>query len=71
MTYFWRPKPVGLKKDIEQHRLEEKALRTKIAELEVIPDPTPFQERALRTYWYLLDQLLQSKANTASKIGKK
>jgi hypothetical protein len=69
--YFWNPKPLGLKADIKQHLEEQRKLEDKIIELESISNPDDMQIRALRVYRHFLAQLLQSKADVVSKIGKK
>ena len=69
MNYFWGD--VGLNADIERHRKEEKRLCEMIAKLEAIESPSEFQERSLNVYRSILCKLLQSKAEVASKIGKK
>lgn len=69
MSYFFS-KPVGLNADIERHRLKEQELRAKIEELEKLESPDKFQVRALQAYRHFLNQLLQSKADVVSKLGK-
>lgn len=69
MKYFYN-KASGTKADVNRHREEEKQLDMKISELEAIEEPNEFEVRALRTYHHIRDQLLQSKANVVSKIGK-
>lgn len=69
MKYFYN-KASGTKADINRHREKEKELDAKISELEAIEEPDEFQVSALRTYRHLRSQLLQSKAEVVSKIGK-
>lgn len=69
MKYFYN-NASGLKADIARHRERELELDSKISELEAIEEPDEFQVAALRTYRYLRSQLLQSKAEVVSKIGK-
>ena len=69
MTYFFS-KSVGLNADIERHRLKEQGLRAKIEELEKLESPDKFQVRVLQAYRHILNQLLQSKADVVSKLGK-
>ena len=68
MKYFW-DKTNGLNADIERHRVKEKELKARIAELEGKEDPMSIA--ALRTYRRFLNQLQVSKASVVSKIGKK
>ena len=69
MTFFWS-KTKGLNADIARHRIKEKELREKIAELEkeVLTDPE--MDTYLQAYRYILLQLQDSKAEVVSKIGK-
>ena len=69
MTFFWS-KTKGLNADISRHRIKEKELREKIAELEkeVLTDPE--MDTYLQAYRYFLLQLQDSKAEVVSKIGK-
>jgi hypothetical protein len=60
----------GLKAEIERHRTEEAELRQKIAELEA-EEPSKTRDRSLQAYHYFLQALLDSKAQTTNKIGKK
>lgn len=69
-NYFWRPKPIGLNANIKQHMKEQGKLERKIEELENIEHPTEMEIRTLRTYRHFLTQLLQSKADIVSKLGK-
>ena len=69
MKWFWQDAK-GLKADVERHRAEEAKLDARIAELEARPDD-PMAVAALRTYRRFRAQLLQSKAEVVSKIGKK
>ena len=68
MKYFW-DKTKGLNADIERHRVKEKELESKIAELEGKEDPMSIA--ALRVYRRFLYQLQVSKVEVVSKIGKK
>ena len=68
MKYFWGDTK-GLKADVQRHRAKEAELDTKIAELEGKDDPMSIA--ALRTYRRFRAQLLQSKADVVTKIGKK
>lgn len=65
--FFWN-KASGAKADIERHRLEETYLNAKIAELEGKEDKKSVA--ALRIYRRFLAQLMQSKAEVTSQIGK-
>lgn len=38
MKYFWTPDSIGLNRDIERHKAEQKNLEDKIAEIEAQPD---------------------------------
>lgn len=68
--YFYKDAS-GLKSDIDRHREEELKLDSKISELEAIKEPTEFEVAALNVYRHFRNQLLQSKADVVSKIGKK
>jgi phytoene/squalene synthetase len=68
MKYFWKDAK-GLKDDVNRHRSHEAELDAKIAELEGKEDP--MSVAALRTYRRIRAQLLQSKAEVVTKIGKK
>ena len=68
--YFWKD-TLGLKSDIERHRVEENRLREKIEELESIENPSDMDDRILKTYRTFLGILLQSKANITQNIGRK
>ncbi len=67
MKFFW-DKANGLKADIERHRAKEAEMDARIAELETKDDPMSIA--ALRVYRRFRAQLLQSKAEIVSKIGK-
>jgi hypothetical protein len=71
MSYFWTPKPIGLKADIERHRKEEAELQANIKELEENPARNDFEETALRVYRNFLNLLWESKAKTLEKLGRK
>lgn len=68
MKFFWS-EAKGLKADVDRHRAKEAELDARIAELEAKDDPMSIA--ALRTYRRIRAQLLQSKAELATKIGKK
>jgi len=68
MKYFWNDAK-GLKADVERHRAKEAEMDAKIAELEGKEDPMSIA--ALRTYRRFRAQLLQSKADVVTKIGKR
>lgn len=68
-NYFWGT--VGLKADIKRHRKEEMYLQEKITALESIEALNESQTTRLRVYRNFMCLLLQSKAECASKIGKK
>ena len=68
MNFFWT-KAKGVNADVERHRAKEAELDAKIAELEKSQEP--MDVAALRVYRRFRAQLLQSKAETVSKIGKK
>lgn len=67
MKFFW-DKAKGLKADVERHRAHEAKLDARIAELEAKDDP--MSVAALRVYRRFRAQLLQSKAEVVTKIGK-
>jgi hypothetical protein len=67
MKYFWNDAK-GLKADVERHRAKEAELDARIAELEAKDDPMSIA--ALRVYRRFRAQLLQSKADVVTKIGK-
>ena len=68
MKFFW-DKAKGVKADVERHRAKEAELDARIAELEARPED-PMAVAALRTYRRFRAQLLQSKAEVVTKIGK-
>lgn len=68
MKWFWQDAK-GLKDDVNRHRAKEAELDARIAELEGKDDP--MSRAALRTYRRFRAQLLQSKAEVVSKIGKR
>ena len=68
MKYFWN-EAKGLKADVERHRAKEAEMDAKIAELEGKEDPMSIA--ALRVYRRFRAQLLQSKADVVTKIGKR
>lgn len=70
MKWFWQ-NANGVKADVERHRAKEAELDARIAELETIKEPGPMDIAALRTYRRFRAQLLQSKADVVTKIGKK
>lgn len=70
MKYFWGDTN-GLNSDIERHLKEERSLRAKIEELEAVEHHDISKSVALRTYRNFLCQLLQSKADTVNKLGRK
>jgi hypothetical protein len=73
MKNFFANNNISVKADVERHRAKEKELTLKIEQLEadLLADPTDkFATVALRTYRHLLCQLLDSKVNAVSKIGK-
>lgn len=61
----------GLKADIERHRAKEAELDARIAELEALNEYSSRDMIYLKAYRNLRAYLLQSKAEVASKIGKK
>ena len=67
MKWFWQDAK-GLKADVNRHRAKEAELDARIAELEGKDDP--MSVAALRVYRRFRAQLLQSKAEVVSKIGK-
>ena len=69
MKWFWQ-NAKGLKADVERHRAKEAELDARIAELEARPED-PMAVAALRVYRRFRAQLLQSKAEVVSKIGKR
>jgi uncharacterized protein YdcH (DUF465 family) len=68
MKFFWS-ETKGLKADVERHRAKEAELDAKIAELEGSQEP--MDVAALRVYRRFRAQLLQSKAEVVSKLGKR
>jgi hypothetical protein len=66
MIYFWGK--VALKADIARHRVEEKKLDERIAELEGKTDAVSLA--AIRTYRHLRTQLLMSKAEVVNNVGR-
>lgn len=66
--YFYGELPLNA--DIDRHRLEQKKLEEKLAELES-QEMTKMNVRMIRTYRNFLCQLQQSKAEVVSKLGKK
>ena len=68
MKFFWKDAK-GVKADVERHRAKEASLDAKIAELEGKDDPMSIA--AMRVYRRFRAQLLQSKAEVVSKIGRK
>ena len=68
MKWFWQDAK-GVKADVERHRAKEAELDARIAELEGKDDPMSIA--ALRVYRRFRVQLLQSKAEVVSKIGKR
>ena len=68
MKWFWQDAK-GLKDDVNRHRAKEAELDARIAELEGKDDPMSIA--ALRVYRRFRTQLLQSKAEVVSKIGKR
>ena len=68
MKFFW-DKAKGLKADVDRHRVKEAELDARIAELEGKDDP--MSVAALRVYRRFRAQLLQSKADVVTKIGRK
>jgi BMFP domain-containing protein YqiC len=68
MKWFWQDAK-GVKADVERHRAKEAELDARIAELEGKDDP--MSVAALRVYRRFRAQLLQSKAEVVSKIGKR
>ena len=68
MKWFWQDAK-GLKDDVNRHRAKEAELDARIAELE--GKDVPMSVAALRTYRRFRAQLLQSKAEVVSKIGKR
>ncbi len=68
IKFFWGDAK-GVKADVERHRAKEAELDARIAELEGKDDP--MSVAALRVYLRFRAQLLQSKADVVSKIGKR
>lgn len=76
MSYFWNPPgaKIGVKADIERHRSKQEELERYIKDMEerLLSDPDDCMAReALRTYRHILAILLQSKAETVNKLGRK
>lgn len=69
MKFFWG-EAKGLKADVERHRAKEAELDARIAELEGRQDD-PMAVASLRVYRRFRAQLLQSKAEIVTKIGKR
>ena len=63
---FFFGKVAGLNADIERHRVMERDLRASLAKYE-----QEGKESLIATYRHFLNQLLQSKADVVSRIGKK
>lgn len=70
MTKFFWSNAKGLKDEVNRHRAKEAEMDAKIAELESRPND-PMAVAALRVYRRFRAQLLQSKAEVVTKIGKK
>lgn len=72
-TYFWTPKPIGLKADIERHREEEKRLLNLIDKMRDAYEGTDNENALKRLRFYLraLDALRVSKAQVLDKLGRK
>ena len=68
MKFFWGDAK-GVKADVERHRAKEAELDARIAELEARSDD-PMAVASLRVYRRFRAQLLQSKAEVVTKIGK-
>lgn len=68
MKFFWSESK-GLKADVERHRSKEAEMDARIAELEGKDDPMSIA--SLRVYRRFRAQLLQSKAEVVTKIGKR
>lgn len=66
---FFYGETTGLKQDIHRHRQTEKEIREKITELSTQTDA--WSLHALNVYHTFLQQLLQSKAEVVSKLGRK
>lgn len=73
MSYFFS-NDLPLKADIKRHREKEKELRRLLAEAEQYADEIgsadPFAPIRVAAYKRFLEQLLTSKAQVTSKIGK-
>jgi hypothetical protein len=67
--FFWS-KTKGLNADIARHRIKEKELREKIAELEKEVLTDPGMDTYLQAYRSLLIKLQDSKAEVVSRIGQ-
>lgn len=68
MKFFWS-EAKGLKAEVERHRAKEAEFDAKIAQLEGSQEP--MDVAALRVYRRFRAQLLQSKAEAVSRIGKR
>lgn len=71
MSKFFYKSATGVNNDIARHNAHQKELEDKIAELEQIANPTLADYTFLRAYNHLLSQLLESKAEAVSKLGKR
>lgn len=67
MTYFWTPKPIGIKADIQRHCEEQQRLEEKIRLLE---EDENSNKIFIRTYRELLNRLLESKAQVVERLGR-
>ena len=70
MKWFWQDAK-GLKADVNRHRAKEAELDARIAEMEARGPDDAMAVAALRVYRRFRAQLLQSKAEVVSKIGKR
>jgi len=66
MGKFFFGKVNGVNADLKRHTEYEKDLRAKLAKYEAEGN-----ENLIRTYKHFLNELLASKAQVATKIGKK
>jgi hypothetical protein len=67
MDYFYN-KTTGINADIARHREKEAFLNEEIARLK--GSTNPMDVSLLSAYRNLLSKLMESKANTVSKIGR-
>lgn len=63
-------KDISASADMERHTKAEKDLRDRISQAEAVDDGSTLQKMEIESYRNFLAQLLQSKANVASRLFK-